>query len=125
MTDKEKSALIVLGYAGNTWDNREPHSTYKLWGGLTEEERKAAEVLGYKATRWNDKKNKAKDLPIMEKSWSEMTFEEQTALEVLGFNEKAWDAGSSGRPQSYRKSWEELTVCGQNISVVRPFCPMQ
>ena len=119
MTDEEKSALLILGYSAHGWDTREPHSSYKLWGELKDEEKAAAEVLGYKATKWNNKAGQAKPPGYVEKVWMELTNDEQAALGVLGFTETLWDDGTSPRPRSYFKSWDELTVCGERPSVVR------
>ena len=117
MTDEEKAALKTLRYSASTWRNREPHSSYKLWGDLTDDEKIAAVVLGYRAANWNDRAGQAKPPDHVGKTWSKLTLDEQAALGVLGFTKTLWNDGTSGRPGSYFKSWGELTVCGEGISV--------
>ena len=121
MTDEEKSALLILGYSAHGWDTREPDSSYKLWSDLTDKERVAAGVLGYKAAKWNDKAGQAKPPDHVGKKWVELTKDEQAAMGVLGLTETVWDDGTSARPRSYFKSWDMLTVCGEDISVALTF----
>ena len=119
MTDEEKSALLVLGYSAHGWDTREPHSSYKLWSELTDEERIAADVLGYKAAKWNNRAGQAKPPDHVWKAWTELTNDERAALEMLGYNQQLWDDENTPRPESYFKSWDELTVCGEDPFVAR------
>ena len=116
MTDEEKAALVILDYSEYTWKTREPNSSYKIWTDLTDDERLAAEVLGYKAAKWNDKQGQANLPESVNRVWSNLTNDEQAAMGVLGFTETLWDDGTSGRPRSYIKDWDELTVCGDYIS---------
>ena len=117
MTDEEKAALLVLGYSAHGWDTREPDSSYKLWSDLTDEEEAAAEVLGYDATTWDHSAGLAKGPNHVGKVWSELTDYEQAAMGIFGFTETLWGDGISGRPRSYFKRWDMLTICGKDISV--------
>ena len=117
MTDEEKTALLVLGHSAISWDTREPVASYKLWQHLTDEEETAAKLLGFNATTFNKSPNPTKAPKYVGKAWSELTLEEQAAIRVLGFTQTLWDDGVSAAPKSYFKSWDELTVCGEAISV--------
>ena len=122
LTGDEKAAVVVLGYTGETWDNKKPFSYYKFWSDLTPDEMAAAEVLGYTVVNWNNRDNKAVLPAHVDKVWAQMTNAERTALGVLGYTKALWDGGMSPLPSSAFKTWDGLNVCGEDPSVT-PFPP--
>ena len=122
LTGDEKAAVVVLGYTGKTWDNREPFVNHKFWGDLTREQLRAVKALGYTAATWNNKDKTAVQPAYVDKAWPQMTNDERAALGVLGYTATTWDDGTSPLPSSAFKTWEGLNVCGED-PYVTPFPP--
>ena len=117
LTSEEKAAVVVLGYTGETWDNREPFANHKFWGDLTREQLRAVKALGHTPATWNNKDKTAVQPAYADKAWPQMTNDERAALEVLGYTATTWDEGTSPLPPSAFKTWEGLNVCGEDPSV--------
>ena len=77
-------------------------------------------MLGFTQASWDNLSGEEPQPESMIKMWEELTGNEKAAAMVLGYTELTWDDESGYETQPEKRTWAEMSKCGNPLSLHYP-----